>query len=275
MVSFTDKIDKAAPYKPQLLKIGHSKSTLSTRVVKREDGHYLFAYNSHPVSVRIEFLFSELINASTGQSGPLIFELPALREIALLKITPVKEGQWSYRYQHRLLTDEILSSGDIVLTTLPFWGRFQVSQGFMGSFSHQGPQNRYAIDVAMPLGNPIVAVRDGVVIEVVDRHRDLGSAKGKRSEMNHIRLKHRDGSYSLYAHIQNRSARVKVGQKVKEGQLLARSGFNGFSTGPHLHFAMQRKRGDKFISIPFNFSGKRPERFAWLGSYLQRPAATQ
>src|SRR5262249_48888843 len=44
------------------------------------------------------------------------------------------------------------------------------------------------------------------------------------------------GQYAFYAHLQPGSLRVKVGDRVRKGQVLAKLGFSGNTTGPHLHF---------------------------------------
>ena len=50
------------------------------------------------------------------------------------------------------------------------------------------------------------------------------------------------------------SVAVREGQRVATGHLLARSGNTGNSTGPHLHFVVQRNVGLAVESIPFNFA---------------------
>ncbi|HSG66493.1 MAG TPA: M23 family metallopeptidase, partial [Gammaproteobacteria bacterium] len=60
---------------------------------------------------------------------------------------------------------------------------------------------------------------------------------------------------ALYAHLQWDSIRVEPGQRVARGELLARSGNTGFSTGPHLHFVVQRNRGGFVVSVPVEFAG--------------------
>lgn len=65
---------------------------------------------------------------------------------------------------------------------------------------------------------------------------------------------------TLYAHLKTGSGVVGPGQHVKAGQLLALSGNTGYSTGPHLHFAVQRNDGTRLISIPFNLKGITPKK---------------
>ena len=89
----------------------------------------------------------------------------------------------------------------------PRWGTF-----------HNG------IDIANAVGTPILAVMDGVVV-------DSGPASGYG---NWIRIKHEDGTISLYGHMETLD--FAVGQTVTAGQKIAGMGNRGFSTGSHLHF---------------------------------------
>jgi murein DD-endopeptidase MepM/ murein hydrolase activator NlpD len=56
---------------------------------------------------------------------------------------------------------------------------------------------------------------------------------------------------AVYAHLKLESVRVTVGQSVNAGQQIAESGNTGFSTGPHLHFVIQRNTGMRVVSVPF------------------------
>ncbi|WP_297008978.1 M23 family metallopeptidase [uncultured Corynebacterium sp.] len=91
---------------------------------------------------------------------------------------------------------------------------FEVRWGTM----HKG------IDLAAPLGTPIVAAQSGTVI-------DAGPASGFG---NWVRIKHDDGTITVYGHMQ--TIDVTVGQTVTAGQKIAGVGNLGFSTGPHCHF---------------------------------------
>ena len=86
-----------------------------------------------------------------------------------------------------------------------------------GSF-HSG------VDIANAVGTPIYAAMAGTVI-------DSGPAQGYG---NWIRIRHDDGSITVYGHMQTLG--VSVGQRVAAGEYIAGMGSLGFSTGSHLHF---------------------------------------
>ena len=86
------------------------------------------------------------------------------------------------------------------------------------------------VDVGVPRGTTVVAMRDGTVVKA-----GVGSGYG-----NVIYIKHDDGYETRYAHLT--SFTVRVGAKVKQGQVIARSGNTGVGSGPHLHFEI-RKNG--------------------------------
>lgn len=81
-----------------------------------------------------------------------------------------------------------------------------------------------AVDFAIGYGASIYAANNGTVI-----FTGYNSSYG-----NHVIINHRNGYYTLYAHM-SRST-VKVGQDVESGNLIGYMGSTGVSTGPHLHF---------------------------------------
>ena len=83
------------------------------------------------------------------------------------------------------------------------------------------------IDIAAPAGTKIVSVKDGTVVKVVPASK--GGARG-----NYLEIQHDDGTKTLYQHCKS-LPNPKVGQRVKQGQVIAEVGSTGKSTGPHLH----------------------------------------
>lgn len=91
-------------------------------------------------------------------------------------------------------------------------------------------------------GKPIYATRGGTVITAVNGSTGYGK---------YVIIDHGDGYQSLYGHCS--SLTVSTGQKVSKGQMIARVGSSGNSTGPHLHFEV-RKNGSK--QNPMNYVSK-------------------
>ncbi len=89
------------------------------------------------------------------------------------------------------------------------------------------------IDIAGPIGTPILAAADGVILEA-------GPASGFGLW---VRVQHEDGTITVYGHVNDFI--VREGQPVKAGQMIAHMGNRGFSTGPHLHFEVWNPGGQK------------------------------
>lgn len=94
----------------------------------------------------------------------------------------------------------------------------------------EGMEFHRGLDFAHPQGTPIRAIADGEVI-ISGWHDSWG---------NYVRIEHENGYCSLYAH--NVSNSVKVGDRVKQGDIIALVGTTGRSTGPHLHFEISTSR---------------------------------
>ena len=133
---------------------------------------------------------------------------------------------------------------------------FPVTQAYPDVNTHDTPDSFYAVDLAMPIGTDIFAARGGIVIDVagtnfrtgLDRDRDAPAA-------NVVRILHGDGTYAIYAHLNWNSIRVSAGDLVERGDYIADSGNTGFSTGPHLHFAVVKNAGMRPESVPVQFEG--------------------
>lgn len=129
----------------------------------------------------------------------------------------------------------------------------EISQSFFGRFSHHNIYNRYAVDIAANVGTNILAARDGVIVVAKDDYALGGVDEFFMDKANYIQVYHEDGTWALYAHILLGSAVVKPGDKVRVGDVLAKSGSSGYSSGPHLHFVIQKNIGMKVESLAFTF----------------------
>ncbi|MGH2959715.1 MAG: peptidoglycan DD-metalloendopeptidase family protein [Solirubrobacterales bacterium] len=89
-----------------------------------------------------------------------------------------------------------------------------------------GPDGHDGLDIRARRGTKIFAAADGDVIGVYSNPRGGGQVK----------IKHRDGSITGYAHL---SPGVQRGQKVKAGDPIGKSDGSGKGTGPHLHFTFR------------------------------------
>lgn len=104
--------------------------------------------------------------------------------------------------------------------TVPTTGQISSKYGPRWGRRHDG------VDIAAPVGTPIVAAADGVVEEA-------GPATGFG---NWIVLDHGNGLKTVYGHMFSSGIYVKKGDEVKRGQPIGEVGNAGWSTGPHLHF---------------------------------------
>ena len=86
------------------------------------------------------------------------------------------------------------------------------------------------IDYAAPFGTPIFSVADGVV-----EFRARAGASG-----NLIRIRHSGGFTSHYAHLSNFARNLKVGDKVRQKEIIGFVGSTGLSTGPHVCFRVKK-----------------------------------
>ena len=131
-----------------------------------------------------------------------------------------------------------------------------MSQAYPDVVTHQTPDSFYAVDLVMPVGTDIFAARDGIVFDVAsDNFRGGLDRKRDGPKANVVRILHDDGTYAIYAHLNWNSIRVRPGDRIRRGQYIADSGNTGYSSGPHLHFAVVRNVGLKLESVPIRFQG--------------------
>jgi murein DD-endopeptidase MepM/ murein hydrolase activator NlpD len=124
--------------------------------------------------------------------------------------------------------------------------------------SHQSsPVSYYAIDFPMPLGTPVLAARSGVVVSVKDSSDEYGTDLKYANKVNQILILHENEIMTEYCHLDKDSAQVKVGDLVKIGDVLAKTGNSGVMTAPHLHFnVVKTYKNGKQYSIPIKFKSR-------------------
>lgn len=88
------------------------------------------------------------------------------------------------------------------------------------------------IDIAAPIGTPIYAAKDGLVVAV--DNQDKYCYKGAYGK--YVAIKHYVGLTTIYGHMS--LSIVSEGQQVKQGQIIGYVGKTGYATGPHVHFTV-------------------------------------
>ncbi|MBR4878046.1 MAG: M23 family metallopeptidase, partial [Rhodocyclaceae bacterium] len=235
---------------------------------KTASGFRLVAHNrgAASVSVRIELHRTE--NVSGLGQFPIVTVVPPGRANVVLgavrPANPAKNMSFRMNY-HWGLGDFRANPSPNARYRLPFRDgqTFLIGQSTGGPIStHTTPGSLYAVDIPMPEDTPIVAARAGTVMYTEFTHTEGGTTPDKEGEANIVLIEHADGTRAVYAHLAPGGVLVSPGQQVQEGEVIGLSGSTGFSSGPHLHFAVQQVRdtGDNFAyeSIPFKFSVGNP-----------------
>ncbi|WP_369958354.1 peptidoglycan DD-metalloendopeptidase family protein [Pseudomonas benzenivorans] len=248
--------DQAAPgaqvfvFRDRMVERLDNQVKLETK--KHAAGETLLVRNDLYAPVQVELKLEEVDNAVGAPDEPINWVLPPRSSMRLATLAPRDAGR-PLRYTPKLR----YALGDPRLLPtrqrypLPWrGGPFRLTQGANGKYSHFTPKGRYAMDIAMPEGTPIVAARGGVVVKTENQQ----SGRGTNPSGNYVRILHDDGTMGVYLHLMKGSVQVREGRRVEAGQQIARSGNTGNSTGPHLHFVVQRNVGLALESIPFSFS---------------------
>ncbi|MBS4001385.1 MAG: urea transporter, partial [Desulfobulbaceae bacterium] len=190
-------------------------------------------------------------------------------DIVLLYFPPGNpEENYYYHHNRRARFDKF----KYVFPELPVFGEWFVSQSFNGEYTHKDDW-KYAWDFVVvdsegkQFSNngdllsdyycfklPVIAPLDGEVVKITDGIPDnqIGNINTIKNWGNTIIIKHEYGLYSAISHLEQGSFKVKIGERVKKGDLLAQCGNSGRSPYPHIHFQFQAtdKIGEKTHLFP-------------------------
>ncbi len=165
--------------------------------------------------------------------------------------------------------------------SLPFKEEFYVEFGGISdedSHSIDIPNQRYAYDLDMRVNKEcfyqdysnidnhycykkdVLAPLEGIVFEVCNKYPNTKIDKDRKivcdvDEVrgNYIIIKHKYNEFSMIAHLLKDSFKVKVGDIVKTGDVIAKVGNSGNTNGPHIHFQVQSSISDDSQGIPITF----------------------
>jgi murein DD-endopeptidase MepM/ murein hydrolase activator NlpD len=177
--------------------------------------------------------------AQPEQTSSIPIEVPppettaSTRPQGLVATAPVPPGAYNPNIRTpvgQTVSPELpsLSAPDMYLPDSPtqFEGYIWPTKGVLTSgYGRRWGRMHRGIDIAAPVGTPILAAAPGVVVTAGWNSGGYG---------NLVEIQHPDGSLTLYAH--NSRILVRRGQDVQQGQQISEMGSTGYSTGPHLHF---------------------------------------
>ncbi len=259
---YTDRLpDTSNPVEVRALTAAPARATMTVTHEFIGDEVLITAHNEFHAPVEVVVILDSIAGLASPQPNDSLRWVVAARSKQTMLSLPVLGGATvphiDYRYfylpgdptsQHRV-TDGY---------RVPFvaGGNYAVTQAYPDNKTHDTPDSLYAIDIAMPVGTDVLAARDGVVFDVVGKNFRGGTDIVKHAQnANIVRILHDDGTFAVYAHLNWDSIRVRPGERVVAGQYIADSGNTGYSSGPHLHFAVQRNAGMRIEALPVSFRG--------------------
>ena len=168
-------------------------------------------------------------------------------------------------------------------------GRFAIDWVRVDTRGHIADGDPDRVDDALGYGADVLAVTDATVSAVRNDVQESSTISGHRPHAladasgNYVALDLGDGRHAFYEHLQPGSIRVRPGQRVRRGEVIAALGFTGDSTGPHLHFHVAdgssplAAEGIPFVIDRFRVLGRYPDigtlgAAPWLPPAAERPA---
>ncbi|SEN82110.1 Murein DD-endopeptidase MepM and murein hydrolase activator NlpD, contain LysM domain [Paracoccus alcaliphilus] len=172
------------------------------------------------VGMNPDTVLEKIRSGYAGQGGPLTPLSRSSRGDAALSEREVKARQI-------MVTLDQVNTYRIAMEKLPLAMPVKSSFRYSSGFGRRWGRAHEGIDMAAPVGTPVHVTGDGVVT-FAGRQGAYG---------NLIKIEHELGTETRYAHLSR--IRVKVGERVSQGDLIGDMGNTGRSTGPHLHYEVR------------------------------------
>ncbi|HME38951.1 MAG TPA: M23 family metallopeptidase [Steroidobacteraceae bacterium] len=255
---FTDQAPAAAA-RSDSFSVGHENDALHLSVDRSDAGGstQLIAVNDCLCVVTFEIAIQQSdIAAIPNGTGYRATLPPGTRQIMAQADTGSTKAGLRYVWRAALGSpDAVHKPSRPYRVPFDVGSSYVVSQAYPSQITHTTPDSQYAVDIALPDGTPVYAAREGTVINARHDFFRGATAPVMFDQANVIEILHDDGTIGLYAHLRWDSIRVRIGAHVARGQYIADSGNTGFSSGPHLHFAVIRNAGTADVSVPIQFAG--------------------
>ncbi|PTQ98070.1 urea transporter [Mucilaginibacter yixingensis] len=240
------------------------------------------------VSVPVAFLLVNAFTRILGVHNLPIFSLPfCVLTITLLyffmlrtnpgrlQLTPIQHYSPEINLYQYLNNQARLQELQYIKLSLPFIGTWTVSQGYDGGITHKDDWGK-ALDFVVTdednqtfknngtrpedfycYNKPVLACADGVIEDVVNHIEDnpIGHVNTGQNWGNTVVIKHVAGFYTKVSHLKQNSVKLKIGDYVKQGDVVGQCGNSGRSPEPHLHFQAQITPfiGSKTLAYPFAY----------------------
>jgi hypothetical protein len=197
---------------------------------------------------------------------------PAANGLQLVTVQQYSPEKNHYKYYNSL---ERFSAETYYHIALPVMSEWHISQGHNGNVTHKEDW-KFAWDFDLRDADnksfrlpgetlsdfycyelPVLAPADGWIVTIVDTviDNEIGEVNLENNWGNTIIIKHGDLLYSKLSHLKNNSLKLKTGDFVRKGDVVATVGNSGRSPEPHLHFQMQTTPhiGSKTVSHPISY----------------------
>ena len=224
-----------------------------------------------PTSLRHRLFFT--VTSSAGKDEEEVMdgaEVVVRKELPLVVAAPLRGGIW-------IAGNGPSKAGHHRRMLLALNGRVTISQRFAYDFLKLGEDGKAVQGDSsknenwLGYGSEVLAVADGIISEAQDDipentpltpKRAIPIPSNKAVGGNYVILDLGKGNFAFYAHMQPKSIRVKVGDRVRRGKVLGLLGNSGNSDAPHLHFqisnaqSLSEGEGLPFVLESFDVLGQ-------------------